>query len=107
MKVGINMNPNFQFSQSESIMSMQTIPFEDKNYPIRTLTVLVDGEEEDWVIGVKSLLDDMENSLSFSKLIIDETIIFYVDDEDINSPDLAQIVSENIDIDHQFVCYVD
>jgi hypothetical protein len=49
----------------------------------------------------------MENSLSFSKLIIDETIIFYVDDEDINSPDLAQIVSENIDIDHQFVCYVD
>jgi hypothetical protein len=86
---------------------MKEIAFEEKNYPIRQLEVKVDGETEHWTIGCYSLRDDVEPSLSLQKLIIDEEVIFYVDDDDIYKENLHEILKRDMDVGFEFVRYIE
>jgi len=80
---------------------------DNKEFPYRVMLVEVDGAQEEWVISTQSLNEAVQASTSFQAEIIDDTVIFYVDDADIDSPDLAQIVSKWIDIEFKFISYED
>jgi hypothetical protein len=79
----------------------------NKEFPYRVMLVEVDGAQEEWVISTQSLNEAVQASTSFQAEIIDDTVIFYVDDADIDSPDLAQIVKRWIDIEFKFISYED
>jgi len=80
---------------------------DNKEFPYRVMLVEVDGAQEEWVISTQSLNEAVQASTSFQAEIIDDTVIFYVDDADIDSPDLAQIVRRWIDIEFKFISYED
>jgi hypothetical protein len=80
---------------------------DNKEFPYRVMLVEVDGAQEEWVISTQSLNEAVQASTSFQAEIIDDTVIFYVDDADIDSPDLAQIVRRWIDIEFKFINYED
>jgi hypothetical protein len=80
---------------------------DNKEFPYRVMLVEVDGAQEEWVISTQSLNKAVQASTSFQAEIIDDTVIFYVDDADIDSPDLAQIVKRWIDIEFEFISYED
>jgi hypothetical protein len=80
---------------------------DNKEFPYRVMLVEVDGAQEEWVISTQSLNEAVQASTSFQAEIIDDTVIFYVDDADIDSPDLAQIVKRWIDIEFKFISYED
>jgi hypothetical protein len=80
---------------------------DNKEFPYRVMLVEVDGAQEEWVISTFALNEAVQASTSFQAEIIDDTVIFYVDDADIDSPDLAQIVKRWIDIEFKFISYED
>jgi len=70
-----------------------------KKFPLRTLVAVVGGVQQEITISVHTLEselhDDIEARLE-SSVNIDETIYFYVDDEDINRP-AKQICEDCLD----------
>lgn len=66
------------------------ITYNNKNYPTREMTIMIDGEATDITIATQSLSDAMgdEKEVNDSEEEgIDEDIYFYVGDDEIDLPE--------------------
>jgi hypothetical protein len=88
---------------------MEHFELNEKNFPLRRMIVIVDGEEIEWIISTESLNQEIElyGHRSFASEIIDDTVIFYVPDDILFSDCVADFVKANLDVDFSFVKWDD
>ncbi len=82
---------------------MESIAFENKEYPLRFVKITFDGETSVEPVSTLSLEEklmtkDFDDWVSKEAEYVDEQIFFYVHDEEINLPDseIRKIIEEAI-----------